>query len=423
MKKAWAVLSLVLWTASNVRSADQPINSPLTWTDAVAIALRQNPSLSASSSAREASRASYKQTWNGLMPQVGLSNAYTQSGSNSSPDSSGWSARAEASLDLLNLSSVSKIRGAKAQIDLSEANLWQTSAQLRLSLRRAFSQLLYAQNSVEVSQSIQKMRQKSSQLVTLRYNSGRESKGNMLRARAQLLQADADLSQSLRFLRASQKSLCAQLGLETFRVLSVTGTFNGANIPDLPDDAKPLTLNRPDVAVQSAVLKNSEVSLSSAKSSLWPKLSANYSRSLSDNKEFPSANSGWSFSGVLSYPLFVGGPTDTFFAVSAAQNNLEKARQTLRAIQNDAISEIESTWSSFAGSVDQFKVQSALLEAARQRNEEADVRYNSGLLTYDNWEIIASDRVNQERRAIQSQLDLSVSEALWENAIGKKLGE
>jgi outer membrane protein TolC len=156
---------------------------------------------------------------------------------------------------------------------------------------------------------------------------------------------------------------------------------------------------------------------------LWPALSASFSRSVTDDKEFPSARNSWSWSGLLSLPIFGGGPTAATYSVSAAERDLLKARENLRSARAEALSDIESSWSSFAGAVDQVKVASALLEAARQRNDEADISYNAGLLTYDNWEIIASDRINSERTAVQARLSAVTAEAAWEKSVGKLLGE
>ena len=92
-------------------------------------------------------------------------------------------------------------------------------------------------------------------------------------------------------------------------------------------------------------------------------------------------------------------------------------------MRDAAIADLETSWSSYAGSVDQVSVQHALLDAARQRNEEADVRYASGLLTYDSWEIIASDRISSERQAVNADLNSVVNEAAWQRSLGIGLGE
>ncbi len=160
-----------------------------------------------------------------------------------------------------------------------------------------------------------------------------------------------------------------------------------------------------------------------AQSSVWPTLSAGYARFRSGTSEFPSDEKGWSFRGNLDYPLFGGGLTSTYYAMATSRQNLEKAKQELRSVRDQAMADLETVWSAYVTATEQARVQAALLAAARQRNEEADVRYNSGLLTYDNWEIIVTDRVNQERQAILAQLTAATAQAVWEHALGKSLEE
>lgn len=396
--------------------------TPLTWSDCVKRAEASNPDLAAALRSRESSRASYYGSFNGLLPQVGLTNSYTDSGGPGSAESSRWEAAGTVSLDLLNASRFAGVKTAGAALSLASANLRQVSSTVRFDLRKAFAQLLYAQSLLQVSRNIRDMRFKSAQLVTLRYHSGRESKGNMMRAKAQLLQADAELDQAGRDVRVAQRALDRQLGLDDFEEVVATGAYMVRVSSDLPRDEEYLLGRRPDIAVQEAAVRVAESGLTRSRSSLWPSLSANYARSAFSDGEFPSAY-GWSLSGVLSYPIFGGGPTDAYFSISAARKSLESARQSLRAAREQALVDIETSWSDLAGAVDQTRVQTALLEAARQRNAEADVRYASGLMSYDNWEIIASDRVNQERQEVQARLNALDAQAAWEKALGKSLEE
>lgn len=411
--------------------AQQAPGGPLTWDDCVAVALRKNPDLASSLDALEAGKASYHGSFNGLMPNVTLSNGYNDGSSfksSSSGSSSGspplhWTAEARASVNLFNAGTIAGIRSASASVSQSQAGLRQTSSSVRFSLRQAFAQLLFVEKNVEVSRAILAMRQKSAEMVVLRYNSGAESKGNMMRSKAQALQAQADLNQALRNVKSAQTSLDRQLGFDEFAEVTATGTLETASAPEMPSDPRSLLASRPDVALQQAVIKSAEAGVSSARSSLWPTLSANYSRERLGGREFPSDRYSWSFGGLLSYPLFGGGPTATYYAVSAAKRSLEKARQDLRTVSDQAVSDLQSSWTGFAGAVDQVAVQAALLTAARQRNDEADIRYASGLMSFDNWEIIASDRINQERQAIQARLNAVNAEAAWAKSLGKALGE
>jgi len=392
-------------------------NAPLTWSDCVSLASRNNPDLAAARNSLESSRASYFGSYNGLCPQITLSNSYSDS--NASNDSENWQVGGSVRLNLFNRSQIYSIKSSRAFTAQSEANLKQTSAALRFNLRVAFAQLLFAQKNIEVSQSIVNMRQQEAQLVTLRYNSGTEFKGNMLRANAQFLQAKADLDKSVRDLRTVQRVLNRQLGLDEFTVIIVTNTLEIQEPGDLPKDEQSLLNSRPDVVLQEAQVESAQAGLGQSKSALWPNLSANYSQSSSGGSESSSFNSfqpNWGL--TLNYPLFGGGPTAAYYAISAAKNNLEKENQNLRSVRAQAVVDIETAWSNFSNAIDQLKVQSELLTASRTRYDEANIRYDSGLMTYDNWEIISTDRVSQEHQTIQAQLNALVAEASWAKAKG-----
>lgn len=394
----------------------------LTWRDCLAIAAEKNPDLAAARLAERASRASYYGSFNALLPQLSLANSYSDSKNFSSASSSRWRAQASASMNLFDMSQVAGIKSASASLARAQAQLRLASVNLRFNLRQAFAQLLFAQKNVDVSVTINALRHNNAQLVTLRYDSGRESKGNMLRSKAQAIQSEVDLAQARRDLRASQKSLQRHLGLGG-NPLAVQGELEAAAPPDLPDDVSPLLPRRPDVGVQEAAVRVAEAGLSQARSSFWPSLSATYTRSRLGNAEFPAARYDWTFAGVLTYPFFGSGPSAAYFAVSAAQRGVGRAEEELRAARAQAVLDLESAWAGYAGAVGQVQVRDALLEADRQRNDEADVRYASGLLSYDNWEIIATARINSERQAIQAMLGAVNAQAAWDKAVGLGLVE
>jgi outer membrane protein TolC len=416
------VFAFVVFASSQLLAQTPDTGSVLNWKDCVSLAVKSNSSLASSRYSLESNKYSYYSSYNGLMPQVSLSHSYSDSDPNI-PGTDKWQTAGTARLNLFNKSQIESINTAKALTSQSEAALRQASATVRFNLLRAFYQLLFAQKNIDVSQTIMNMRQDEAQLVSLRYDSGTEYKGNMQRAEAQLMQAKADLAQSLRDLRIAQRTMNQQLGIDDFTVISVTSTLKIQEPSELPKDEMSLLSSRPDIGFQAAVVRTSEISLKQAKSSTWPNLSANYSLASQGQEEFSmgSPESSWGVS--LSYPLFGSGPTATYYAVEAAKSNLQKAKQDLRTAVNGAILDLETSWSNFSGAVDQAKVQTALLESARTRNDEANIRYDSGLMTYDNWEIIASDRINQERQTIQSQLNALDAQAAWENALGKQLEE
>lgn len=405
------------WTVYVVGS---DLNSPLTWERCVSVALQKNPDLASAREGKAASSYSYRGSYNGVLPSIDLSNSYNDA---NEQDSALWRAQASANLNIFDASAIAGIKSASGQLVQADARQRLASAQLRLDLRQAFLRRLFDDQDIAVSRNIEELRRKSAELVSLLYQSGRESKGNKLRAEAQFLQATAELAQAQRRIRADQRALYRQMGLTDVDDTPVTGVLAAADPPPLPSGTGPIVDQRPDVLLQRAGIQVAEADVKRARSSLWPTLSAGYSRFRSGASEFPSDESGWSVRALLDYPLFSGGLSSTYYAVSASQRNLEKAKQDLLSVRTQAMAELETAWSTYATATENARVQAALLAAARQRNEEADVRYNSGRLTYDNWEIIVTDRVSQERQAIQSQLTAAIAQAVWENALGKTLEE
>jgi outer membrane protein TolC len=289
-------------------------------------------------------------------------------------------------------------------------------------LHKAFAALLYAQAEIEVSKRIKALREGDAKMVSLRYDSGTESKGNMLRSKAQLLEADVGLAQARRDIRSAQQELNHQLGREDFQSVRATGSYTTGDYEAAPPSMELLMKNHPFVQLREADLMVAKGNVKQAESVFWPNLSATYVRSFQGSDDFPG-NPAWSASGILSYPIFGGGPASGYFSVMEAKRSREKAEQDLLSARMQTRSNLESYWSSLESSLDQVKLERAFLDAARQRNGEADIRYGNGLLTFDNWELIVTDRVNFERAMIRAEQNAANAEAQWDQSIGKGIGD
>src|SRR3989338_2104472 len=106
-------VGLLLVLAAPLVQAQQS-SQTLSWEDCVALAMRKNPDLAAASWNVEAARASYQGSFNGLLPQVSLSNGYSN-GSGFSGDNH-WQAQAKASMDVLNAGKIADIKSAAARL-------------------------------------------------------------------------------------------------------------------------------------------------------------------------------------------------------------------------------------------------------------------------------------------------------------------
>jgi outer membrane protein len=397
--------------------------APLTWADCVRRAALKNPDLLSAVRARQASRAQYLGRYNGLLPQLSLSNTYSDNAGAGDSRSRLWQAQGTASLDLIDLNQWASIRSAAASFRQSQANEFLASSTVLLSLYRAFASLLYTQEEIGVATHIRDLWRTNAEMIDLRYDSGRESKGNAMRTRAEQLQAEVSLKQAHRDIRVAQQQLGQALGEDAFSALAVTGTWKTPEVPATPPDLASLADRLPSVRAQAAAVDQAKAARSAARSALYPTLSVSYSRGVQDTSEFPTSNPSWTAAGQLSLPLFGGGPTAVYFNTASANRNLEKAQQDLRSVRKQALTAIETAWSGLAQAQDQVQVQSAFLKSAIQRKLESDVMYQAGLLSFQDWELIMTDYVNFQRSYLSAEQNLLSAEGQWIFAIGGQLGE
>jgi outer membrane protein TolC len=181
-----------------------------------------------------------------------------------------------------------------------------------------------------------------------------------------------------------------------------------------------LMLTDPRIQFREGAVEQARAGIKSAHSSLWPNLSVNYVRGTTGQTELPQ-NPFWTFSGTLNLPIFSGGPTAVYYASVAAERTYEKASQDLRVVRNQVRSDLESAWAGFAAAEDQIQVQRAFLDASRQRKAESDIRYQSGLMSFEDWNRVVIDYVNSQTNFLRTQQDRVLAEAQWRFAKGEPL--
>jgi len=412
------LLTMAVLAGAPLRAAAE--SAPLTWDKVEALAAQENPELASSRFSLESSRASFYQSFNSVMPQVNLSNSLNEA---KFTPVNRWTAQATASMNFFDMSSIASIRAASANLSLGEANLRKTSADLRQNLREAFTHLLFAQESLKVARLVSALRDRAGGMIGLRYDSGTAAKGDKMLADAQSLQARLSIVSAERDVRAAQRELAQRLGREEYEDFVASGTLGAAAPPPRPEDLRALLALVPEIQVSQAQVRQAGVAVSQAESSLWPTLTGEYNRNVAGPKEFPRAVYGWNAALTLSYPLFGAGPTSTWFGVKSAKRALDAAQMNLSSSRVAGLQSLESAWASYADAVDQVEVQTALLAADRQRNDEADVEYASGLLIYANWEQIASTRITAESQRISALRNAMDAETAWNRALGRALGE
>ena len=392
----------------------------LTLDECLAEAARNNPDLAASRAAVEKAQYARRAEYGAFLPQVSGDAAASRRGSKASDseprvtsdnNSFGLSARQTLYAGGKNKAA---LESSSASLDSAEAGLTAAQADLTFNVRDAFAGLLYAQQQIDLSRAIVARRQENVDLIGLRYESGRENKGSLLRMSAQLKDAQAELAQAERRLGVARRQLASVLGRDEADAFAVTGTWAVA-AAEAPASFADLLNMTPERRQALANVRSARAGVKSARSGYLPEVAANASISQSGEDWMPEGEE-WYVGLTLSYPFFSGGRS--FMDVRAAKAGVKEAEAGLTATEVSLLASLEDAYAGFMDAVDQVGVQEAYLESAEVRAEIARSEYASGLTSFDEWDRIESELINSRKQYLSVRRDAVVAGAAWEQAQG-----
>jgi len=414
------VLAAGLWV-SWVAAADEP----LTWDACVKEALEHNPDLAAKREAVKQAEAGVTTARSPLLPQlganIGADRRWRDLGTEITSTTTSNSFHYGLSLQQMLFDGFKSWRVLdQAEINRLAAH-WDyddTSAAVRRNLRAAFVELLRSQSLRDLTQVILTRRQKNIELVQLRYDAGREHRGSLLLAKAQLAQAEADARQADRDVVQAQYSLNRELGRATFTPTRAAGELAlSLTVPTQPDFAE-LVRQHPRWKSLHEATESARLGVEISRSSWYPTISADASTGKSGGT-WPVETASSSASLSLNWSLFKGGQR---IGENARAEAVYKQAQALEwAGQADLTVNLVKAWSSFSRYADTVEVQHQFLIAAEERSRISESQYTTGLIGFDNWIIIEDDLVQARKSYLNAQSQSLVSEADWIRAEGGTL--
>ncbi len=285
-----------------------------------------------------------------------------------------------------------------------------TSASVRLDLRSAFIDLLKAQEMIRITEEIASRRKQQVDLVQLRYDAGREHRGSLLTARANLADARLDITRARRDLLIAQKKLHRAMGREEFTPLKAEGSLELAVLPSGDPEFKELVERHPSVLKQATETESARLGVKSAWAGFAPDIygTGNISRSDSD---WPPDEERWSLGVSLSIPLFEG--MGRVAEISRADAALLEAEENERSERDDTGLSLAEAWVDFRDTADEVSVQLQFLEADEERAKISEAQYSTGFLSFDNWIIIEDNLVRTKKTYLESRADALREEAKW----------
>jgi len=390
----------------------------ITWQDCVQEAAKNHPDLISAEEGVKESRASKAATFSSLLPQItGNLGASTAGASGATTDSYTHGVSATQLL-FDGLKTYDNVKAAAENIKAAQYTYRFTSSEVRLSLRTAFINLLRAQELLNITEEIFKIRRSNFELITLRYESGLEHKGALLTAQANLAQAQFEIVQAKRALEVAQRRLVKEMGRTEASPLRAEGTFQVSDARVEKPDFETLARNNPSLGKLISQKNAASFGIKAAKADFFPQLSAQVGRDKS-GQHWPPQENSWDAGLSLSFPLFEGGLR--LAEVDKARAIFNQARADERSTKDSIIVALEQTWAALQDAIETVDVQRKFLEAAEERGRIAEAQYSLGLIQFDSWTIIEDELVRIKKTFLDVQANALLAEASWIQAKGETL--
>lgn len=392
----------------------------LSWSDCVQIACENNPDLISATAKIDEVRADKSITKSAILPQVSSSLAASKSKSGSREATESYSYSVSAKQLLFDgAKSYNSIKSANINIKEEEYNYLVKSSDVRLTLRTVFAGLLRAQDLVSLTESIAKRRKQNLKMIELRYDAGREHKGSLLTAEADLANAEFEVDQAVRNLSLAKTKMLKVLGAKASIDISVAGDFTVEHRLESKPEFAYLADTTPFLQALIMRKESARLNLNGTKSEFFPKVYLNGSTGSSGSEWTPDEDN-WSFGLSVSFPIFEGGRR--IAEVKKAKAKVTQAVESERSGRDSVIQTLEETWVSFQDALGTESVQAKYLVAAEERAKIANAQYSTGLISFDDWIIIEDSIVNSKKSYLNAQANVLIAEAAWLQAQGRTLG-
>ena len=418
MKKIILPLLLVISAIIPLAAQESPLE--LSWDDCVREALAGNPALKAKKLAIDQSRYLYLASYNSFLPiNISHSISLIRSGGSDISPSNKWDLgfSVSATEPLFDLKTISSIKSSKISYEKAAADYRGESASLRQSLYSAFVGLLVAQEKVRVQTKITAIRKENAALIKLKYDSGMESRGNMMYASALAELARSDAQKAERSLNIARRNLLGNMGSSEYRPVIAKAELQSPEYDFKAENIRAALENIPQVISYEKSVESTKQRLLSTKYDMFPTLSASQSMGWSGPSEFPSKRN-WSMGLNLNLPLLVNGITSYSNNTSAAKVALKSAEESLRGLKVSLENSIISAYDDFLNARDTASANVNVLKANEERYNESQIKYMAGKISFIDLANVEQSMVDNQLNQLQFLQNANTRKIALENLLG-----
>ena len=423
MKKIFLPLLLVISSVLPLPAREVPLE--LSWADCVREALAGNPALKARKLVIDQSRYLYLASYNAYLPiNISHSIDLSRSGGSGVSPSNNWDLgfSLSATEPLFDLKTISSVKSSKISYEKAAADYRGESASLRASLYSAFVNLLVSQEKVRVQTKITAIRKENAELIKLKYDSGMESRGNMMYAAALADLAKSDTQKAERSLNIARRNLLSNMGSNEYRPLIAKAELQSPEYDFKAESVRVALENIPQVISYEKSVEATKQRLLSTKYDLFPTLNASQSLGWSGPSEFPSKRN-WSMGLSLNLPLLVNGITSYSNNTAAAKAALKGAEESLKDLKVSLENSIISAYDDFLNARDTASSNVNVLKANEARYNESQIQYMAGKISFIDLENVEQSLVDNQLNQLQFLQNANTKKIALENLMGVGLEE
>jgi len=408
------IIICLLLSATSAYSQDT-----LTWEECALIAIDNNPDLVSAAEEVKQAMADKDINLSPMLPQLDSEVTANRQKSSKGTTANTYSYGISGSqLVFDGFKTASDITGALKTMQSKQYNYAVVSSNIRLGLRSAFVALMRSQELISITEDIAQRRKQNLDLVKLRYEGGREHRGALLTAEADMAQAEFEIAQAKRSVTLAQRELFKELGLAKTSQAKAKGDFliskNYSNKPDIDY----LAQNTPFLQELMLRKEAARYNVNSKEADFFPKVYLNGSMGRTDDIWLPR-NDEWSAGARITLPLFEGGRRIS--EVSKARSQLRQAGADEQSGYDSVLVTLERSWKDLQDAITNVSVQKKFLEAAQERAKITRAQYSTGLASFNDWIIIEDNLVKAQKAYLNIQADMLIAEAYWIQAIGGTL--
>jgi|GEM_PF-4544037 len=293
-----------------------------------------------------------------------------------------------------------EVQTAEAQYQLTLAAIWR-------EFGNAYIDVWNNREIIGIAQTIEDRRQKNVELLTARFNSGREHLGAWTWAGAQWDQAKIDTQIARRNKNLAEQKLRIMTGNPGISITTLN-VNQFLTLPTAPDFDK-IVANLPSVISKQLTILSLICSKRGVENTLGPTAKVAVMGTATQGS---SASLSSGITGFVTVPLGLNGSTET--KIKQADIAIAQATADYMAeIRNQKLQLIDA-WNALKNAIDVLSVQTRLVAAAQKRSDIASAQYNSGLITYDNWDLIESQTISQMRQLQTAKVAVAKSNLDWQ---------